>query len=138
MKKTKRVVIVDDDAKLVARLSQTAKSAGHEVMDVCVGREDDLSVLAEKIKTFAPNVVFLDHDLHRVETGQNLAEVLGFAPKMLIGTSTAFSQNYCGQVFDDKDSAHFGHEKSKATKTFFETYCEELKGKLVFFVKSAP
>ena len=116
-KKVKRVVIVDDNEDLVAKLSKAAKSTGHEVLDIFVKHDDDLSALAEKIKNFHPNIVFLDHDLNRFETGQALAKLIGFPSKMLVGTSTAFRQDYCGKTFDGKD---YEHENGLEAKNFLK------------------
>lgn len=103
-KKVRKIVVVDDDKDIVMQMEKVARSAGHEVLSMSVGPNDDLSTLAEKIKGFSPDMVFLDHDLNRFETGKNLAEMLSFPLEKLIGTSTAYRQPYCGKTFDGKKS----------------------------------
>ena len=103
-----KVAIVDDGLYVVINMQKVVREAGHEVLGICISfRKDervlcideDLDKVAEKIKEFRPDVVFLDHDLSlgSDRNGEALAKKLGLPWEKLVGISSGNPQRYCGK-----------------------------------------
>ncbi len=111
-----KFAVVDDEAEYAAMIAALLLNAGHEVLAIGVMAQKptqikrDLSIVsifsndpdfvAETVRNFAPDMVFMDHHLDEDDrfTGATIAGHARLQSAQVVGTSSSKEQLlYCGQ-----------------------------------------
>lgn len=103
-----KIVIIDDNKTVVQEIAEVARSVGHEVLEILVHSIEQFDAIPEQIKEFAPDIVFLDHNLRlgSEKNGEILAVQIKLPREKYVGTSVVGEQEYCQSTFGFKTLLH--------------------------------
>lgn len=118
-----KIAIIEDSVGDIFGLLEVLKGEGHQVLALvpCLpslrrltGKEGDdfkfvesVEEIVSLVSEFGPDMVLLDHSLDMPYKGDDVAYKLRIEREKLIGTSSSFTQAYCGKKFGAK--SHLGH-----------------------------
>lgn len=94
-----KIAVVEDDVSFAQAIEELLKNAGHEVL--LISKNFDRESI-ESIRRFSPDLTLLDHTLNAYNTGEDIAQMLGYPRKKLFSISSQ-ERTYCAKQYKLKE-----------------------------------